>query len=210
MPLLIDTYNVLHVVGVLPPDLAGLDPLSLATLIASSRYADDSPRLICDGTPRPGIPTSVGPVAIEYAGGGIKADDLIATLVDASTAPRRLIVVSTDREVRAHAARRKCKVLTSEAFLAHLAADATSITKPSHEGIPHQDVATWIDQFNLSSELDIQPTAPPPQPKPPAPRPSPAEEKSPEETNTDPLHDIESLDMDKLIDEEGNWRGPET
>ena len=38
MPLLIDAYNVLHVVGVLPPDLAGIDLEELAILIAKSRF----------------------------------------------------------------------------------------------------------------------------------------------------------------------------
>jgi hypothetical protein len=206
MPLLVDTYNVLHVVGVLPPDLAGLDPHTLATLISTSRYAHDSPRLICDGTPRPGIPPSVGPVRIQYAGGGIKADDLIATLVDASSAPRRLTIVSTDRQVTTHAARRKCKVLTSEEFLAHLAADAANPTARRPEGIPHQDVNEWIDQFNLTTELDLQPTAPPPRPSKPNPNPSKPREVPPK----DAPEDTDALDMNKLIDEFGNWCGPDS
>lgn len=206
MPLLVDTYNVLHVVGVLPPDLAGLDPHTLATLISTSRFAHDSPRLICDGTPRPGIPTTVGTVRIEYAGGGIKADDLIAILVDASSAPRRLTVVSSDRGVTDHAARRKCKTFTSEEFLAHLATDAANPTARPPKGIPHQDVDEWIDQFNLTTELDLQPASPPPQPKklnPSPPKPSETPPKS-------PLDDAEDLDMSKLIDEFGRWCGPDS
>lgn len=48
--LLVDTYNVLHVTGVLPAELAGLEPGGLAALIARSRYRSRGARLICDGT----------------------------------------------------------------------------------------------------------------------------------------------------------------
>ncbi len=47
--LLVDTYNVLHVTGVLPPELAGLEPMGLAELIARSRYRAREARLVCDG-----------------------------------------------------------------------------------------------------------------------------------------------------------------
>ena len=38
MSLIVDTYNVTHVVGILPPDLAGIDTLGLIRLLANSRF----------------------------------------------------------------------------------------------------------------------------------------------------------------------------
>ena len=76
MPLIIDTYNVLHVTGVLPPELAVGEPDGLARLVAQSRYASDVVWLICDGVPRGA--SRVGRILIEGAGPGRSADDVIS------------------------------------------------------------------------------------------------------------------------------------
>ena len=49
MPLLVDTLNVLHVTGVLPPELAGPEPADLAAWIERSRYRRQKVSLVCDG-----------------------------------------------------------------------------------------------------------------------------------------------------------------
>ena len=46
VPLLVDAYNVLHVVGVLPPDLAGIDLEELAILITNSRFRGEEAVLV--------------------------------------------------------------------------------------------------------------------------------------------------------------------
>ena len=52
MPILIDANNTLHVTGVLPAEIAGVDEAGLASLIARSRYGRDVVCLVCDGAPR--------------------------------------------------------------------------------------------------------------------------------------------------------------
>jgi uncharacterized protein YegJ (DUF2314 family) len=137
MPLIIDTYNVLHVVGVLPPELAGIDTEGLVDLIGSSRYRHQAVTLACDGTPAPGgrgaagggrrggrrAGRAPGRVSVRYSGSEATADDLIARLIRRSSIPRRLTVVSSDRAVQREARRRRCHVLSSEAFLRRLVAD---------------------------------------------------------------------------------------
>ncbi|HRP63141.1 MAG TPA: hypothetical protein PK400_07610 [Phycisphaerales bacterium] len=150
MILIVDTYNVLHVTGVLPPDLAGIDTRGLIELIRQSRYGHSRVELICDGrapgTCRPtgtasvapalpvrgrgsalppdAPPARVGLIAVHYAGPGREADDLIAALIRASTTPRQLVVISADHFVQREAKRRRCRVLESETFLRQLAEDA--------------------------------------------------------------------------------------
>lgn len=150
MILIVDTYNVLHVTGALPPDLAGIDTRGLIELIRQSRYGHSRVELICDGrapgthrqtgtanvapaTPMRGRgsalppdapPARVGLIAVHYAGPGREADDLIAALIRASTTPRQLVVVSADHFVQREARRRRCRVLESETFLRQLAEDA--------------------------------------------------------------------------------------
>ena len=51
MHVLVDAYNVLHVVGVLPPEHAGIDLEELADLIAASRYGGHPVLLVCDADP---------------------------------------------------------------------------------------------------------------------------------------------------------------
>jgi hypothetical protein len=166
MPILIDTYNVLHVVGVLPPELAGIDVLGLMDLIGTSRYRSEPAILVCDGSPPPaGPPPAAGPIELRYAGGGTTADDLIASLVEASSDPRRLLVVSSDRAVLRSGRRRRCRTLSSEAFLRHLAADRLdavdqeTVAAPPPDGLTPEDVEAWEAAFEDGGE---EPTGPDP------------------------------------------------
>lgn len=161
MPILVDAYNVLHVTGVLPPELAGLEPHDLARLVENSRYRRHSVRLICDGAPPPGATASgEGRVRIEFAGPGRSADAAIARAVEASSAPKRLVVVSNDRAVRRHARRRRAKILEAEAFLRHLALDARREITPRSGGIDRttplsrEEVRRWRRAFGLDPNAD--------------------------------------------------------
>jgi len=81
MPLLIDTYNVLHTTGVLPPEMAGIDIGGLIQLISASRYRNQLVTLVCDGTgPMPSSPGLPRLIAVRFAGPGREADDLILEL----------------------------------------------------------------------------------------------------------------------------------
>jgi len=125
VPLIVDTYNVLHVVGVLPPDDAGLDTAGLVDMIGTSRFAGDAVILVCDGMPGPGAATGkTGGISIRYAGKtGVSADELIMSLIRKSHSPRQLTIVSTDREIARAARRRRCRTLDSDRFLRMIATD---------------------------------------------------------------------------------------
>jgi predicted RNA-binding protein with PIN domain len=165
MPLLIDTMNVLHVTGVLPPDLAGLDVRDLAELISLSRHRNQHTTLVCDGQ---GSPSTHGPrIAIRYSGKGQSADEVIARLIQKSSSPRRLIVVSSDNAVIRAARKRRCGVLTSEGFLKQLVADVRGAgkprrgddRKPSSNFMNSEQASRWEHIFNvdlaaLSTEVE--------------------------------------------------------
>ncbi|MAC20492.1 MAG: hypothetical protein CMJ23_12605 [Phycisphaerae bacterium] len=162
MPTLVDAYNVLHVVGVLPPDLAGIDLEELAELIGSSRYRGDSTILVCDGTPKPHRVATRG-VDVMFAGPGVKADDAIMRFVKRSSAPRRLRVVTSDREILHATRRRRANVITSETFLEQLAEDRRLSTSGSakarrndHRSNGHpadrRQVEHWLRVFGIDPE----------------------------------------------------------
>jgi len=128
MPLLIDTYNVLHTVGILPPDIAGVDAPGLIELIRVSRYRQEHATLICDGVPQDEtVAGRVGNITVRYSGHESTADEVIITKIRKSFIPRRLTVVSSDRAILREARRRRCKPLTSEEFLSQLAADYEAV-----------------------------------------------------------------------------------
>ena len=160
MPLIIDTYNALHVTGVLPAELAVGEPEGLARLIAGSRFGREAVWLICDGVPRGA--SRVGRIVIEGAGPGKSADDHIAAFLDRSSAPRRLTVVTSDRAIQRKAKSRGAECIKSEAFLAMLAEDARHArpgrAKPQpaspRRSVPlsEREVAGWMSLFKITAE----------------------------------------------------------
>lgn len=150
--ILIDTYNVLHTPGVLPLGLAGLDVDGLCRLIAAGRYAAREITLVCDGH---GRDTRRGGIRLVYAG---DADSWIESRLASDSAPRRILVVSSDRRVRRAADRAGAAVISSATFLARLAIDLDR-KKPEPRprfatDVPLDalSVAYWAGQFGVSRE----------------------------------------------------------
>jgi predicted RNA-binding protein with PIN domain len=164
--LILDTFNILHArrspawgVGAL---LAALD---------SGRYAGRDITLVCDG--EVGARSAHEQAAITrlisgsrsrrvlHAGSHREADDLIEDLLAEWSAPvgRRaggLIVVSTDRRVRAAALCVGAESLSAREFLDHLDADLAPRSRDALAERPAVDqpaVAWWINYFGLTTEV---------------------------------------------------------
>lgn len=222
MPLVVDAFNVLHVTGVLPPEIAGLDLDGLADLIELSwsgkgGRATDEVWIVCDGIkPAVGGPRRRQHVWFSWAGAGGKADDLIVQLVHRSSSPRRMTVVTSDRAVQRSVKRRGAGITSSEEFLARIAADWKSRkapsrpTKPSpREAVPlaAPEVRHWLRLFGLEPDLTaMEPSAAPKaeRPKPVAPgaspttaKPSSSAARAPVGTD-DPL-EIAGIDLASLL-----------
>ena len=108
-------------------------------------------------------PAPTGPQASHLAAHGIevaysgakKADDLICQRIAASSAPRRLTVVSTDRQIRQAARKRRCKSVRSEEFARMLVQiESTSPQRPAEppekrEGLTSEQTAEWLREFGF-------------------------------------------------------------
>ena len=157
--LLVDAYNALHVTGVLPPHLAGLDGPGLAELIARSRWGSGAV-LVCDGVKPRGWPRAVEGVELRFAGPGRDADTLLERMIGDSPDPRRLTVVSSDHRVRRAGKRSGCKVLSSVGFLTQLAAriDSPRVRAGSPaSGKPEVPldafaIRRWLEEFGVTPE----------------------------------------------------------
>jgi hypothetical protein len=163
MSLIVDCYNVPH--APMPPMLAGLDEGGLCVALARSRWAERPMTVVADGRPKPlGVAESpVDGVELLYAGlvpGGHRdADGLIISLINAHSAPRRLTVVSSDRQIRAAARRRRAKDLDSDTFIERLTGQLSRRgAGPPRPGRPHfpplppELVDRWRDAFGIPPE----------------------------------------------------------
>ena len=158
--LVIDTFNVLHVHGVLPPEVDLHAPADLAWLLGQSRYAGTSRGLVCDG-PMQGTghagpaTTRIGACRVIYTGAGREADDELARIIEASSFPTRLIVVSSDRRVIKAARQRRAGSVKSDAFLRQLAGDldrqrAEPMPKWVHEiPLDRASIEHWLETFGM-------------------------------------------------------------
>ena len=96
-----------------------------------------------------------GAAAVRYSGART-ADEVLAELVDADSAPRQLMVVSSDRQVRRHARRRRCKVVDALDFVPLLEAAAAWAAKalqaaPETQGLAKGQLNKWLKEFGLGS-----------------------------------------------------------
>ncbi|QQE10847.1 NYN domain-containing protein [Planctomycetota bacterium] len=156
--LIIDAYNVLHLP--MPQSLAGLDEARLCLALSRSAFRDRAATVVCDGRPKPHIPSTspVPSVQLLYSGTSNSADDLIISLIDGSTTPRKITVVTNDRAIKRAAKRRKASLLSSDAFISRLAQTLGSIpplpksAKPDLSPVPEDQVRGWLEEFGLTSD----------------------------------------------------------
>lgn len=164
MPLFIDCYNLLHTA--MPQNLAGLEENRLCVLLAGSGFARGRIVVVCDGQPKPHATASpVAEVELIYSGPGRTADDVIIELINADTTPRRVIVVSNDREIQKAARRRRARVMTNEQFIGTLARIAAAPgNRPTTRGgdptpgpLSDHEVDAWMKMFGVEADEVIDP-----------------------------------------------------
>lgn len=148
---LIDCYNLLHTP--MPQPLAGLDE---AGLVGRMTAAGMRGRVVCDGTEKPHAPAGLSTDVVElvYAGPGRSADAMISTMVQADSAPRKVVVVSNDRTVQKGAKARRARVMSCEAFIGELArrSGRKGRTQPGDVKPMTTDPDYWLREFGLDGE----------------------------------------------------------
>ena len=152
MPTLVDGNNLMHALAA-----AGAECSQSALCRMLGRLVDvgEPVCVVFDGpAPRPQLAEQLQDPRVESAYGGSRAaDDVILERIAADTAPRRLTVVSTDREIRTAARKRRCNVVTSEQFVPILlrAAErpepAPSEPPEKREGLTPEQTRAWLREF---------------------------------------------------------------
>jgi uncharacterized protein len=170
MPLLIDGYNLLNATGIvgrgIGPATLERSRLALLNYLAASLDPDELPHttVVFDARQPPwGLPRVVQHrgITVRFAAKYESADALIEELIQADSAPRRLIVVSSDHEIQRAARRRRAKAVDSDVWYAELVRsrrerEAAAVEPPAQPPVPllEEDVNYWLRQFGGESALE--------------------------------------------------------
>lgn len=171
MTVLIDGYNLLHVTGIIGrgvgPGTLERTRRALLNFMAASLGPDELARVtvVFDAhDPPPGLPSVVDHqgITVRYAVGYENADALIEELIRENSAPRSLVVVSSDHRVQRAARRRRANPIDSDVWYEqvvrqcgskHADADCPSDVKPNTPLSAH-DVQHWLDEFGPVEETE--------------------------------------------------------
>ena len=160
MPYLIDGNNLMYA---LSEAQGGVGRLGLCKLLMGLPARGQRVRVVFDGPEPPsGLARQIEDTGLEvhYSGPRI-ADDLITEHITADSAPRRLTVVSSDREIRKAASRRRCRIIKSEEFVPMLLRIVESHRrcesktrrggepKEKREGLSQEQTQKWLREFGF-------------------------------------------------------------
>ena len=159
MPYLIDGNNLMHAMGDLCQDVGRL---SLCQHLSPLVRAGDRVTVAFDGVrPPAGLAAQIDALGIEviYCP-DFPADEAIIDRLRADSAPRRLTVVSSDREIRKAARARRCRDVTSQIFAVQLSdmllASPGAKRKPEpsekREGLSDEQTQEWLNTFGFPAD----------------------------------------------------------
>lgn len=160
MPVLIDGNNLLYAARAVedPSRLIGRSMLCDA-LGSWGRRRSENVHVVFDGPAPPSpLAAQIGhpDIKVTYSGAGISADAVVADIIEAHSAARRLIVVSSDRAIARAARRRRARPVRSEDFWAlvkhDLARPAPQRVEPEEKeaGLSPEATQQWLEEFGLT------------------------------------------------------------
>ncbi len=151
---MIDTWNVLHQTGILPPESAGIGVQGLAKLIQGSRWGSERITLVCDGTPSE-LGAGGPRIQTVFTGPSRTADDEIMQRVSNSSSARNILVVTSDREIIRSIKTKGAQHIGSAAFLQSLVDDVRhpkqkKVHRPSEISKSHAQ--EWRKEFGIEEQ----------------------------------------------------------
>ncbi len=161
MPYLIDGYNLLRAIQRFE-EFALFDEVQLCRTVSDFlRCVQSRGHIVFDGIGPPDKRELGGIRGVEvyFSGESLEADDIIEDKIADNSAPKSLVVVSSDRRLRDAAKRRKATSLQAEPFWAFLIAQLEKAEKrPAPEprekrgGITDQEADLWMDAFGMDDD----------------------------------------------------------
>jgi predicted RNA-binding protein with PIN domain len=157
MPFIIDGYNLLHFIQEASEGFGAITDVQLCRVISGYlKLIDEKGEVIFDGTgPRDkGAFDNISNLEVFFTGLRSDADTVIEDKIKASTAPRRLTIVSSDRRLRDAAKKRRATVVKSQVFWDNVQkrlSRKTKVKEPlaKREGLSEGETEQWLKIFDL-------------------------------------------------------------
>jgi uncharacterized protein len=155
--IIIDGHNLLHTVYKIEGDSRAIDDLGLCRVIEKYlNLTGQNGEIVFDGSgPRDksGF-ENITFIEVSFAGSGSDADTRIEEKISINSAPKRLIVVSSDRRLRKAAHARKATTIKSEDFWYQVEKQLSKkrpIAEPKakRSGISEGETDQWLDFFGI-------------------------------------------------------------
>ena len=154
---IIDGYNLLHSIHKVGEDSPVPDDVRLCRLVGTYlKRIGETGEIIFDGTGPPDKSgfDNISNLEVLFAGIDTDTDTVIEEKIRASTAPKRLSIVSSDRRLRKAAQTRKATVIKSEVFWNNVQKQLSQKEKakePAEKrlGLSESETQQWLEYFGL-------------------------------------------------------------
>ncbi len=157
MPLIIDGYNLLRAIQKVDEDSESFSDVGLCQIIGRYlKQIGEKGEIVFDGTGPPDKSRfdNISNLEVFFAGLGSDADTVIEDKIKASTAPKRLTIVSSDRRLRDAARARKAASVKSQVFWDNLQKQLKrkkTIKEPEakRRGLTESETRQWLKFFDI-------------------------------------------------------------
>ena len=157
MPLIIDGHNLRWAIQKACEEFRSISDVQLCHIVGRYlRLTGEKAEIIFDGVgpSDKGRFDNISSLEVLYAGLAGDADSVIEDKIRASTAPKRLTVVSSDRKVQAAARTRKATVVKSEVFWNSVGKQLGKVKTTKEPGgkrwgISESETEHWLKFFGL-------------------------------------------------------------
>lgn len=154
---IIDGHNLLHAIPKIDEGTVIINDVQLCLMISNyMKLTGQRGEIVFDGTGPPDKNPfdDINGLEVSFAGLGTDADSVIEDKISASTAPKRLIIVSSDRRLRKAARTRKAALVKSEKFWINVNKQLNR-KRPKKEpgakrhGLSDSETKHWLDIFGF-------------------------------------------------------------
>lgn len=164
MPVIIDGYNLLWAIQYTAEDSGTLTDLQMCCTLGRYFTAKgERGEVVFDGTGPPDKEQffNIDALDVSFVGFRTDADTVIENKIAASTAPKRLRIVSNDRRIKDSARRRKAQTIGSEEFWKEVKRVLSKKSKSEADqpyfkkhGISESETDMWMEYFGFEEDKD--------------------------------------------------------
>ena len=157
MPVIIDGHNLLRAIQKVDEDSESISDVQLCYTVGRFlKLTGEKGEIVFDGTGPPDKSRfdNISNLEVFFAGLATDADTVIEDKIRASTAPKRLTVVSSDRRLRDAARARKAASVKSQVFWDNVQKQLRrkrTIKEPEakRRGLTESETRQWLKFFDL-------------------------------------------------------------